>query len=151
MINVFFGGEIRDGRKGVEYSIKPRFSLGATGEQGWDDVKGMIIRTLGYSESEYDLNISIRVNVGSLTGRHYELVEIVCDQGWRMIYEQTMTSGTQYRVIDFYTELVPRVREMQLQLYVDSVVPETQPEPRPTRYLKGLCVLKVNYFHIFCS
>ena len=68
MINVFFGGEIRDGRKGVEYSIKPRFSLGATGEQCWDDVKGMIIRTLGYSESEYTTTEMVIVHCTSYTG-----------------------------------------------------------------------------------
>ena len=67
MLRVYFNGEIRNGRKGAEYSIRSRFSLMATDEIGWHDVEGEIYRRLGYHESEYNLKIFARVNVGTTT------------------------------------------------------------------------------------
>ncbi|KAF3320207.1 hypothetical protein FCM35_KLT22187 [Carex littledalei] len=92
MVRVHFGGEIRQGRKGAEYTESPRFTLMATSEQGWHDVKGEIYRQLGYSKSEYNLKTLARVNV------------------------------------------VPIVGSMQSQLFIDSVLLETQPEPGHTQY-----------------
>jgi hypothetical protein len=70
MLRVYFGGEIQYDRKGAKYSIRSRFSLMATGETGWHDVEGEICRQLGYHESEYNLKIFARVNVGTTTHRY---------------------------------------------------------------------------------
>jgi hypothetical protein len=134
MLRVHSGGEIRHGRKGAEYSIRPRFTLMATSEQCWYDVKCEIHRQLGYSESEYNLKTLARVNVGTTTRRYYEILEIVCDQTWRGIYEQSMLARTQYSYVDLYIELVPIVGSMQSQLFVDSMVPETQSEHVHNQY-----------------
>ena len=77
LVRIHFDSEKRHGRKGVEYSISPQFSLSVTGEQGWHDVKGEIYRQLGYSESEYNLKAHARVNVGTTARRYYEKIEIV--------------------------------------------------------------------------
>ena len=134
MLRIYFGGEIRQGRKGVEYSISPQFSLSVTDEHGWYDVKGEIYRQLGYSENEYNLKAHARVNVGTTTRRYYEKIEIVCDQSWRGIYIQSMRAQTQYTFLDLYIELVPIIGEIQPQLFVNSMVPEPNPEPRQTQH-----------------
>ena len=134
LLRIHFGGEVRHGRKGVTYSIAPRFSLTATDESGWYDVIGDIYRQLGYSESEYNLKILARVNVGTTSRRYYEILEIVCDQTWRGIYTQSVNTTTQFTYVDLYVELVPIVGSMQPQLFIDSTVPETQPEAVYAQY-----------------
>ena len=129
LVQVFVNGEFRYGSWGVEYSISPRLSFRVNSERNLEAVKGMIYRKLGYSDSEFNLNIYARCNVGTTTGRYYELVQIVCDETWRSIYEQTMGAGTQITVLDLYIEFVPIVSKMSFQLCDDSVAPETQPEP----------------------
>ncbi|XP_078161847.1 uncharacterized protein LOC144557190 [Carex rostrata] len=94
----------------------------------------MIYGHFGYSESEYNLIIYARCNVGTPTGRYYEVVELICNGGWMIIFEQLINSGREYRVIDFFIEFVPIVGTTQLQLNFDSMVPETQPEPHQSRY-----------------
>ena len=134
ILRIHFGGEIQYNKSGVRYSISSQFALTVTGEQSWYDVKCEIYRQLGYSESEYSLKAHARVNVGTTTKRYYESIEIVCDQTWRGIYNQSMLAQTQYSYVDLYIELVPIISIRQPQLFTNSMVPETQPEPRQTQY-----------------
>ena len=134
LVSVFAGGETRFGTTGVEYSIGPQISFRANRKRKLDDIKDMIYQQLGCSMSEWKLNIYARCNVGTITSRYYELTQIVCDESWSTIYEQTMSAKTQIRALDLYIELVPIACEMPLQSCVQSVVPEPQPEYRQTRY-----------------
>ena len=99
LVSVFAGGEIRSGTTGVEYSIDPQFSFRANSGRKLDDVKGMIYRKLGCSMSDFKINIYAWCSVGTITDRYYELVQILCDESWRTIYEQTMRAKTQVSVI----------------------------------------------------
>ena len=110
ILRIHFGGEIQYGKSGVRYSTSSQFALSVTGEQSWYDVKGEIYRQLGYSESEYNLKAHARVNVGTTTNRYYESIEIVCDQTWRGIYNQSMLAQTQYSFVDLYIELIPETQ-----------------------------------------
>ena len=134
LVSVFAGGETRSGNTGVEYSIGPQFSFRANRLRKLDDIKCMIYQRLGCSMSEFKINIYARCNVGTITSRYYELAQIVCDESWSTIYDQTMSAKTQMKLLDLYIELVPIACEMPLQSCVQSVVPDPQPESRQTRY-----------------
>ena len=79
-------------------------------------MKDMIYRQFGYSESEYNIIIYVRCNFGTRAIRYYELVELVCNEGWTIIFQQLMNSGREFQVIDFYIEFVPIVGVGELQL-----------------------------------
>ena len=134
LVNVYVGGEIRHGPRGAEYSISPRYSFRATDSQNFEYMKDMIYRHFGYSESEYNLISYIRCNFGTRATRYYELVELVCNEGWTIIFQQLINSGREFQAIDFYIEFVPIVGVGELQLCFDSLIPETNPEPRHSQY-----------------
>ncbi|XP_078177055.1 uncharacterized protein LOC144571584 [Carex rostrata] len=106
-VMIYIGGETRHGKMGVEYTINPKLTFPATDDTSFDGIKNEIYKGLGYCESKYILNIQVRCNVGTSGNRFYQLVPIFEERGWRMIYEMTKAIGTQYHIVELYTEMLP--------------------------------------------
>lgn len=101
---IYFEGETRYGQHGAEYSVGPRFMLNANAELRFGGLANTIYNQLGLDVNQYHLSIMARINLAMSGHQYFHLVPVTDDNSWNVMYNMTINSETQYRVLELYVE-----------------------------------------------
>ena len=106
-LTIHIGGEVLQGPHGVYYSLEPVTMITVRSGLSYVGLRETIYQQLGLDEGQFDLRIQARISFGTSGQTWFQLVPVINDETWTLMYTQTANLGTGYKILELYVEAIP--------------------------------------------